>query len=165
MTLTTATAADREFLFEVYAASRDSEMALVPWSEEQKQAFLRMQFDAQDHHYRAHYPNAQFQIIRHEGRAVGRLYVYESAAEIRIMDIALLPAWRGMGIGSSLLRDILARAASSSRCVTLHVEHHNPARRLYHRLGFRPNGDEGVYLRMRWDAEVANGGDSLAVSS
>ena len=165
MTLTAATAADREFLFEVYAASRDSEMALVPWSAEQKQSFLRMQFDAQDQHYRAHYPDAQFQIIHHEGRAVGRLYVYESAAEIRIMDIALLPPWRGIGIGSSLLREILERAASSSRFVTLHVEHHNPARRLYHRLGFRPAGDEGVYLRMQWNAEAALSGDSGAVRS
>lgn len=162
MTLTAATAADREFLFEVYAASRDTEMALVPWSEDQKRNFLRMQFDAQDRHYRAHYPDAQFQIIRHEDRAVGRLYVYESAAEIRIMDIALLPAWRGMGIGSGLLREILARAASSNRFVTLHVEHHNPARRLYDRLGFRPIRDEGVYLRMQWNAEA---GDDGAVSS
>lgn len=151
MTLTAATAADRDFLFEVYAASRDAEMALVPWTEAQKQAFLRMQFDAQDRHYRAHYPDAQFQVIHHEGRAIGRLYVYECAGEIRVMDIALLPPWRGRGIGTSLLRDILARAAASSRAVTLHVEHHNPARRLYHRLGFRPVGEDGVYLRMRWD--------------
>ena len=151
MTLTIATAADREFLFEVYAASRDSEMALVPWSDEQKQAFLRMQFDAQDRHYRTHYPEARFQVIHHEGQPVGRLYVFEGADEIRIMDIALLPAWRGAGIGSALLRDVLARAGELNRSVTLHVEHNNPARRLYDRLGFRPVSDEGIYVRMQWD--------------
>jgi len=151
MTLTPATTADTEFLFEVYAASRDAEMTLLPWTDVQKRAFLRMQFEAQDRHYRAHYPNAQFQVIHHEGRAIGRLYVHETADEIRIMDIAILPDWRGIGIGSGLLRDILARAASSTRAVTLHVEHNNAARRLYDRLGFRPAGEEGVYLRMQWN--------------
>jgi ribosomal protein S18 acetylase RimI-like enzyme len=150
MTLTTATAADREFLFEVYAASRDSEMAMVPWTEAQKRGFLRMQFEAQDRHYREHYPRAQFQVIHHEGSPIGRLYLDEGPDEIRIMDIALLPAWRGAGIGSALLGEILARAAGSRRVVTLHVEHNNPARRLYDRVGFRAVADEGVYLRMEW---------------
>jgi ribosomal protein S18 acetylase RimI-like enzyme len=154
MTLTPATEADREFLFEVYAASRDSEMAVVPWTDEQKRSFLRMQFEAQDKHYRAHYSTAQFLVIHHEGRPVGRLYVYESTDEIRLMDIALLPAWRGAGIGGALVRDILAQAASSGRRVTLHVEHHNPARRLYQRLGFRQVADEGVYLRMQWTPQA-----------
>ena len=150
MILTKATDSDREFLFEVYAASRDAEMALAPWTEAQKQAFLRGQFEAQERHYRAHYPDAKFLVIHHEERAIGRLYLYESADEIRIMDIALLPLWRGLGIGGILLRDILARAAGSHRAVTLHVEHNNPARRLYGRLGFRQVGDEGIYLRMQW---------------
>lgn len=151
MKLTTATAADREFLFEVFAASRDAEMALVPWTDDQKQAFLRMQFEAQDRHYRSQYPEAQFQVIHHEGRPIGRLYSYESADQIHIMDMALLPAWRGVGIGSALLRDILARASATSRAVTLYVEHNNPAQRLYDRLGFRHVSDEGIYRRMRWD--------------
>jgi ribosomal protein S18 acetylase RimI-like enzyme len=158
MTLTTATADDREFLFEVYAASRDAEMAAVPWTEDQKRTFLRMQFEAQDHHYRVHYPKAQFQVIHHEGQPIGRLYVHETADEIRVMDIALLPAWRGAGIGSVLLNDILARAAASNRVVTLHVEHNNPARRLYDRLGFRPASDEGVYLRMEWKLKPSPSG-------
>ena len=150
MTLTEATAADREFLFDVYSASRDSEMKLVPWTEEQKRNFLRMQFEAQDRHYRTHYPNARFQLIHHDGRRIGRLYVHESAGEVRIMDIALLPEARGCGIGSSLLREILVEAAASHRLVTLHVEFNNPARRLYRRLGFRQVAEEGVYLRMEW---------------
>lgn len=109
-----------------------------------------MQFEAQDLHYRTHYPNARFQLIVHEGRRVGRLYLHEAGEEIRIMDIALLPEARGCGIGSLLLREILAQAAASNRVVTLHVEFNNPARRLYDRLGFRHVADEGVYLRMEW---------------
>ena len=165
MTLTTATAADREFLFEVYAAGRDAEMAVLPWTDAQKRDFLRMQFEAQDRHYRSQYPEAEFQVIHHEGSPIGRLYVQESAGEIRIIDIVLLPAWRGAGIGSGLLRDILGRAAASNRVVTLHVEHNNPARRLYDRLGFRLVADGGVYLRMEWDARRGDHGDSGTTSS
>lgn len=150
MTLTDATSADREFLFEVYSASRDSEMKLVPWTDEQKRNFLRMQFEAQDLHYRTHYPNARFQLIHHEGRRVGRLYIHEAGKEVRIMDIALLPEARGCGLGSSLLREILAQAKASNKVVTLHVEFNNPARRLYDRLGFHRVAEEGVYLRMEW---------------
>jgi ribosomal protein S18 acetylase RimI-like enzyme len=164
MTLTTATAADREFLFEVYAASRDSEMAAVPWNDAQKRGFLRMQFEAQDRHYREHYPGAQFQVIHHEGSPIGRLYLDESPDQIRIMDIALLPAWRGAGIGSALLGGILARATASRRVVILHVEHNNPARRLYDRLGFRPAADEGVYLRMEWGGQHGCGNPAISNS-
>lgn len=152
MTLVSATAEDAAFLFQVYASTRAEELAVVPWPEAQKESFLRMQFEAQDQHYRAHYPSAQYQVIHHEGKPVGRLYVHESDDEIRIMDIALLPAWRGAGLGSAILRDILERATTSGRRVTLHVEHNNRARRLYDRLGFRPLSSDAVYVLMEWRA-------------
>lgn len=147
-TLVPAAEADREFLFQVYAASRDSEMAVVPWTDDQKQLFLRMQFDLQDRHYRSQYSQVQFLLVVQDGRPIGRLYLYETAGEIHVMDISLLPAFRGGGVGGAVMRDLLARAAESARAVTLYVEHHNPARRLYQRLGFREAGGEGVYLRM-----------------
>lgn len=153
-TLTPATEADRKFLFAVYAAGRAGEMAMVPWTVEQKQAFLRSQFDLQDRAYRGNYPGAQFLVIRQDGQPIGRLYLYETADEIRVMDIALLPEWRGAGIGGALMRDILARAGNSRRFVSLHVEHHNPALRLYHRLGFRAISDDAIFIRMEWRSIV-----------
>jgi ribosomal protein S18 acetylase RimI-like enzyme len=141
---------DREFLCRVYASTRREELASVPWTAEQKDAFLRMQFRAQDTHYRAHYPHAEFSIILLDGCPVGRLYLDRRADEIRIVDIALLPEHRGAGIGSSLLRGILAEAARTGKAVTIHVEHNNPALRLYRRLGFTPIGDAGVYTLMEW---------------
>ncbi|MBL8102935.1 MAG: hypothetical protein JNM02_10425, partial [Anaerolineales bacterium] len=66
-------AGDELFLFNVYASTRIEEMALVNWTEEQKTAFLRMQFDAQTKHYLAYYPHAEYYIILREGTPVGRL--------------------------------------------------------------------------------------------
>jgi ribosomal protein S18 acetylase RimI-like enzyme len=70
--------------------------------------------------------------------------------EIRVMDIALLSAFRKQGIGSALLRQTLEEAARSSLPVTIHVERFNPALHLYERLGFRLEEDKGIYLFMKW---------------
>ena len=76
-----------DFLRRVYASTRTEEMAMVPWSEEQKAAFCRMQFEAQHAHYHTHYPNAAYDILQQGGREIGRLYVDRSETEILVMDI------------------------------------------------------------------------------
>lgn len=68
-----ATDADIPFLFRVYASSRADEMALVDWSDEQKQDFLQMQFDAQHSYYHENYAQARFDVIEVDGVPVGRL--------------------------------------------------------------------------------------------
>jgi [ribosomal protein S18]-alanine N-acetyltransferase len=58
--------------------------------------------------------------------------------EIHINNVAVLPQFRGGGIGSSLLRHVLAEAKQlGARRATLEVRASNEAaRRLYERLGF-----------------------------
>lgn len=158
---------DRPFLFRVYAETRAAEMALVPWGEAQRQAFLTMQFEAQHRSYQANFAGARFEIVEVGGVAAGRLYVDRGPDETRVVDIALLPEHRGRGVGSALLRDLLAEATASGRCVTIHVEASNPARRLYERLGFVEVGDEGVYRFMRWSpphcGEGPNGSERMSI--
>jgi ribosomal protein S18 acetylase RimI-like enzyme len=143
--------ADRPFLFEVYAGTRWDELAVLPWTDEQKRAFLAGQFEAQDTYYREHYVGASYDVIEVEGRPVGRLYVARWEHEIRIMEIALLPEHRGHGVATSLLRELLEEGERSGKSVSIHVERHNPALRLYERLGFRAVGEHGVYILMRVD--------------
>lgn len=159
MTLTPSTAAvalrpatplDRDLLLEVYDASRARELAQVAWLPGQREAFVRMQFDAQDSEYRRAYPSASFDVIEVEGRPAGRLYVDRRVDDIRIVDIALLPAYQGAGIGRSLVTALQREAAATGRAVSIHVEIHNPAVRLYAQLGFRVAADLGVYRRMEW---------------
>ena len=118
----------------------------MPWDDAQKDAFLRSQFDAQDAWWREHYAGASFDVVLVDGEAAGRLYVHRGPSEIRIVDIALLPEHRGSGVGTSLLRDLLAEADASGKSVTIHVERMNLALRLYERLGFAVAEDKGVYL-------------------
>ncbi len=140
--------ADQEFLYRVYASTREEELANVPWDDDQKEAFLRMQFNAQHIHYQQHYPDARFEITSLDGEQIGRLYVDRRADEIRIIDIALLPQYRGAGIGAGILKDLLAEAATAGKPVRIHVEHNNPAMRLYQRLGFEKLSETGVYFLM-----------------
>ena len=151
-------AGDAEFLYRVYAGTRAEELALVDWDEAQKGAFLRMQFTAQDAYYREHYPGAAFQVILSDGTPIGRLYVHRRPDEIRIMDIALLPAFRGRGVGIRLLGDLQAEAASAGKPLRIHVERFNPALGLYARLGFRLVEDRGVYLFLEWSRDGASSG-------
>ena len=148
--LRTVTADDTEFLYAVYASTRADEMARVDWTAEQQEAFLRMQFRAQTQFYTENYLGAEFQVIMLNDQPIGRLYIHQRKDEIRIMDIALLPAHRNAGIGSSLLRAILQHSKDLNLPVTIHVEQFNPAMRLYQRMGFCPKEDKGVYLLMEW---------------
>ena len=148
LTLRRAVTSDADLLRRVYASVRAEELAAVPWSDAEKDAFLRHQFDAQHAHYREHYVGATFDVIEVDGEPVGRLYVARWEDEIRIMDIALLPEHRGRGVGTQILRGLLEEGALTGKRVSIHVEMNNPAVRLYERLGFVQAAVHGVYLRL-----------------
>ena len=139
---------DRAFLVDLYGSVREPELVHVPWDDATRRAFVEQQFAAQDAHYREHYPGAVLDVVEVDGESVGRLYVHRGPRDIRVMDIALTPEFRGRGIGSRLLRSLIAEADASGRTLSIHVEANNPARSLYERLGFRPAGEHGVYLLM-----------------
>lgn len=153
--LRAASAADRDFLREVYRSTRARELALVTWSDTEKSAFVEQQFAAQDAAYRGRYPDGDFLVVEDRGRPIGRLYTARLADEIRVVDITLLPEERGHGIGASLMHGVLANAASDHLAVRLHVESWNPAIRLYERLGFRRLETRGIYEFMEWRAPPA----------
>ncbi|MGB6349056.1 MAG: GNAT family N-acetyltransferase [Pseudolabrys sp.] len=146
--------ADLPFLALVYASTRADELAAVPWSADQKAAFLDMQFRAQHSHYRRHHGRADWLVVLRADEPVGRLYVERRDDEHSIIDIAFLTQHRGQGLGSALMQDILDEAAACGKPVTIYVEKNNPAMRLYRRLGFAQVADHGVYDFMRWTPPV-----------
>jgi ribosomal protein S18 acetylase RimI-like enzyme len=150
LSLRAADADDLEFLYQVYGSTRTEELALTSWDDAQKESFLRMQFDAQHRYYHEVYPVASYQVILWDDRRAGRLYVDRRADEIAVVDIALLPEWRGRGIGGVLLGEIAVEARGAGKPVRIYVEHFNRALTLYQRFGFRKIGDTGVYYHMEW---------------
>ena len=141
---------DEMLLYTIYASTREAELALTDWTDEQKAAFIQMQFAAQHSHYQEYYPNAAFLVILGDEQPVGRLYVDRWADQIRVVDIAVLPQYRNVGIGTALLKGLMAQATEAGLPLTIHVEQYNPALRLYERLGFTRIGERGVYFLMEW---------------
>jgi ribosomal protein S18 acetylase RimI-like enzyme len=139
-----------DFLGAVYASTRAEEIAQAGWPPEMEQAFLKQQHEAQHAHYANVYPEAERLVIERAGERIGRLYLQEWEGNVRIVDVALLPAFRGGGIGEAIVRDIGEDAWARGMKVSIHVETFNPAKRLYERLGFTPVEDKGVYQLMEW---------------
>ncbi len=143
------------FLRHLYSTTRSEELAVLPLSEPQKEIFLAQQFDSQHRSYQEGHPDADFMIVEVAGGPAGRLYVDRGDEEIRIIDISLLPEFRGRGIGGAIFREILDGAGD--RIVVLHVLRSNPAIRLYERLGFEVVEDVDPYLQMQWRASFSKG--------
>lgn len=141
---------DDSLLFEIYATTRQEEMALVDWTESQKEIFLRSQFDTQRHSYHLQFPSAQYQVILCDDIPAGRLITEQSEREIHLIDIALLQQQRNKGIGTFLLSELQSQAAQAGKLIRLHVEPFNPAMHLYARLGFVWVGQSGFYYEMEW---------------
>lgn len=152
---TPVTPGDEPFLFDLYASTRQAEVAGWGWEPAMCQTFLHMQWRAQSQAYAAQYPGADHRLIWVDGQPAGRLLVHRTDAAYRLIDIALLPAFQSRGIGGGLIRSLQAEAAATNRPIHLHVLRGNPARRLYAQLGFRTvDSDDAVYEHMAWQPHM-----------
>jgi ribosomal protein S18 acetylase RimI-like enzyme len=139
---------DREFLFKLYASTRADEIAPFGWPPAQQEAFLRMQFTAQQQWYIMSYAQAEHQIIEQDGVPIGRLMVSRAQPVAVLVDIALLPEHRGKGIGGGLVRALIEQCNQARLPLRLQVLKTNPALRLYERLGFNRIGEDQIYIQM-----------------
>ncbi len=139
---------DRDFLFRLYASTRADEIAPFGWPPAQQEAFLRMQFTAQQQWYSMSYAQAEHQILELEGVPIGRMMVSRQQPFMLLVDIALLPEHRGKGIGSGLIRDLIQQCNREKLPLRLQVLKTNPALRLYERLGFTRTGEDQIYIQM-----------------
>ena len=143
ISLRSVTSDDDGFLREVYASARAPELAMVPWTDEQRTAFLKMQFDAQDSYYHSQFPAAEFLVIMNGPERIGRLYVLRKDDEIRILDVTILPESRSAGIGTSLIEELLAESVTTNKRLTIWIESFNPSQNLFRRLGFSVVREDG----------------------
>jgi ribosomal protein S18 acetylase RimI-like enzyme len=134
---------DRVLIAGIYACTREEELRLAPWSPEQKRTFTDWQSQQQEAHYALHYPACERLVVERDA-PIGRLYV-NTAAEVRLMEVTLLPQWRNQGIGTTLTRLVLEYADFLRLPASLHVEPFNPAKRMYERLGFAVVETRGIY--------------------
>ncbi len=143
---------DQGFLRALYASTREDEMRATGWSPSRCRTFLDQQFDFQHRYYRAHHPNAMFLLLEEAGEPIGRLYWRSEPGHATLIDMSLVPALRGQGLGSAILQLLTDETDRRGQCIELHVEPDNRAQRLYRRFGFEVTGHDSLHLRMRRSA-------------
>jgi len=146
---------DGPLLLALYESTRAAEMALVPWTAEQKRVFVATQFAAQQQGYAASHPEAEHRIVCVDGAPVGRLYLDRPEGRLHILDITIAPDRRSQGIGSAVLGGLLAEADAHGKSVSIYVESFNPSLRLFERLGFRVASVDGFLLLLERPATRA----------
>ncbi|WP_284638162.1 GNAT family N-acetyltransferase [Paenibacillus silviterrae] len=127
-------------------------MAGWGWTDEQSTPFIRMQWIARERHYSDYYPQAKYYIILIGGDWAGTCLVESSDMHIRIVDIALLAAFRNQGWGTLVLQHWLDKARVLGVPVLLSVNAANRAIRLYQRLGFQITETSETQIAMEWAA-------------
>jgi ribosomal protein S18 acetylase RimI-like enzyme len=159
ISLRSATAADEQFLKRVHDAARHWEFAFLLQSGDAElyHKIMAQQYESQHRFYFATYDTAHYGIIQWTDRPIGRLYVDYRDDEVRILDIAVLPDYRGRGIGRIVMRGVCLEAAMRRLPVRLHVHYLSRATLFYQRLGFQRIGTDGPSHVMEWrhaDAQV-----------
>jgi ribosomal protein S18 acetylase RimI-like enzyme len=151
---------DEAFIYELYTSTRQAELNLTGWDAASRKSFLQLQFRAMRQGYASMFPKAESSVILFAGQSVGRLVVDRANRSIRVVDIAVLPQYQNRGIGTCLMRQVLAEAAVAGEPVRLQVASGNRALKFYERLSFHPVGKADVYQAMEWSpaSEVPQAG-------
>ena len=100
--------------------------------------------------FRSGYKLAPVLIICMGEKAIGWIQVAEFVEHLHLRQIHLTRKFRGQGIGTHLITELLRCADALGKPVTLDVMHGNPARFLYLRLGFRQKGQNAATRQMIW---------------
>jgi ribosomal protein S18 acetylase RimI-like enzyme len=103
----------------------------------------------QQRYFREHFSPANSQVIQCEGKDAGVITVEENQLGYILSNIELYPQYQGLGIGTTLIKELLDRAAGCGLPVSLRVLKINPARQLYLRLGFSVIGETETHYWMR----------------
>ncbi len=141
---------DEEFLYQLYRTTRRKEVEAMGLEPAQQEMFLRMQFVAQNLSYQAEFPDAVHNIILFEGRPAGRVMTMRMETVDRYIDLAILPEYQSLGIGTRIIKDLLDESARAGLPARLHVLKTSRAAQLYERLGFSTVDDDGVnYIMVR----------------
>jgi GNAT superfamily N-acetyltransferase len=142
---------DEDFLYKLYASTREAEFAMMAITDEQRAGLMRGQFELQKKGYASQYPNSVHNVIEVDGQPAGRIWINEDEEEILVVDLALLPEFQRKGIGSYLMRQSMERAAHMGKPVRGTVLWFNVASLEFVRmLGFVGTRADDIFVGVEW---------------
>jgi ribosomal protein S18 acetylase RimI-like enzyme len=141
---------DEAFLRRLIVDTVAHELGADAWPEPMRGHLLGIQFEGRRQSQRANYPDAVSEVIEVDGQNAGWIVVVTMPHEVRLVEIMVAAEFRGQGIGSAAIGEVLAAAESAGKPVLLNVNVMNSrAIRLYERLGFRRIGGDEVQHSMQ----------------
>ncbi len=145
-----ATNADLEFLCRVHHAAMRAHVEATwgAWDAQRQRDLFLSSTDPTTH-----------EVIELDGRPIGCRWVRLHPAADELVRLYLLPEAQRRGIGTVIVRRLLAETHAEGRSVRLRVMKRNPARRLYERLGFRVVSETETHFAMEAIKRVNAGTD------
>jgi len=127
---------DDAFLDALYVETRLDEVLAWGFPPDLARSFLQSQAQVQRRAYALQFPGASTTILLQAERPVGRLIVAWQVPDLRVVDVSIVAAARGRGLGTWILSRLFARATALQAGVRLRAAANGRARALYQRLGF-----------------------------
>lgn len=130
---------DYDFIYQVKkdAYKKYVEMCFGSWDEEQQKEYFRKFIET--------YKEGAF-IISFDGKEIGFYNGCATENTYEIGNICIVPEYQNRGIGTAVLKDVLAENAGKK--ITLQYFKQNPVGRLYESLGFRLLGETQFHYQM-----------------
>lgn len=156
MTLRPVEAEDEWMLRVLSAESLRPKLRAAGLAPREIELLVEMQFRDRTTQPRSGEGELQPSVVQIDGVEVGLLVLDRRPGETRIVDFALLAAFRGRGFGSSLLRSLQREAAGEGRLLGLRVARDSAAQRFCKRLGFREVAADELHVEMAWEADACS---------
>ncbi len=103
-------AEDEAFLRRLVIDTVGRELGADAWPEPMRGHLLGIQFEGRRQSHRASYPDAVSEVIEADGADAGWIVVTTMPHEVRLVEIMVAAEFRGRGIGSAVIGEVLAAA-------------------------------------------------------
>jgi len=151
-----ATPEDASFQLALFCAHTTGALRLGGLPETMIENLLAMQYRSRANSYRNQFPEARWSIVESADGPIGELIEHDEADAIYVVDIALLPDQQRRGIGSALIRALMADGAARGGVRALVLVSNEASRRMFRGLGFAETWDDGAaHVELRWRPPAA----------
>lgn len=146
--LRAATDGDEPFLFEVFCAWWEREVLNLP-DPALVRHFLRIQYTTRLDRLQARDPGLVRYVVTVGEKPVGSVGLQRGPGAVLVSDLVLLPAYRGLGLGTALLHALREECRAAGCSLTVRVDHRaDRPEAVCRRLGLEPaavDADGGLW--------------------
>ena len=108
--------------------------------------------------FRAIWRPEMTKIVQFGASRIGWFSIRVAAAEVKLENFYIAMPYRGRGIGTTIVRDIIDTAAASGRLVQLHVLRGTAAVQFYQKLGFDKFSASKMTIEMKYQVSTKSAG-------